>query len=212
MVLGGLALVTALLGSHMSRGTNWVPLGFVLASWTAFGAMMSWTFYAALEPFASCFETRLPRRLRRSSVFPISLTISILRYRLFDIDVIIRRTLIYGLVTGLLTLIFFGGVLLIQAIFRVVTGQESQLAVVASTLVIVALFNPLRLRIQAAIDRRFYRRKYDTEQVLAAFARTARDEVDLERLTITLQQVVRETMEPTSVSLWLKPGEEIRKT
>jgi hypothetical protein len=123
---------------------------------------------------------------------------------LWDVDLLIRRTVTYGLVTALLAAVYLGGVILIQTIFRSLTGTSSQIAIVLSTLAIAALFNPLRTRIQAFIDRRFYRRKYDAQQVLADFAQTARDEVDMEALQTELLRVVQETMEPTNISLWLK--------
>ncbi|MBI5565022.1 MAG: hypothetical protein HY870_09010 [Chloroflexi bacterium] len=131
------------------------------------------------------------------------LAIAITRYRLFDIDVIIRKTLVYSVLTGLLALIYFGGVVLVQQLTRSITAS-SDLAIAVSTLVIAALFFPLRRRVQAAIDRRFFRRKYDAARTLAAFGVTARDEVELDKLTAELLNVVSETMQPTSVSLWLR--------
>jgi hypothetical protein len=138
---------------------------------------------------------------------PISMGIAILRYRLYEIDLIINRTIVYGALTALLVLVYFGGVAASEAIFRALTGQEQQpqLAIVVSTLVIAALFNPLRRRIQGFIDRRFYRRKYDARKTLEAFSVKLRDETDLEALNNELLGVVRETMQPAHVSLWLRP-------
>ena len=138
---------------------------------------------------------------------PIAIGVAILRYRLYNIDVLINRTLVYGSLTALLAAVYFGGVTATQAIVRVLTGQEQQpqLVVVASTLVIAALFNPLRRRIQSFIDRRFYRRKYDATKMLDAFSAKLRDETDLDALSDDLVGVVRETMQPAHVSLWLRP-------
>jgi hypothetical protein len=139
---------------------------------------------------------------------PIAVGVAVLKYRLYDIDIIINRTLVYGSLTLLLLLVYFGGVTTAQAIFRTLTGlqQESQLAVVISTLAIAALFNPLRRRIQAFIDRRFFRRKYDARKTLEAFSARLRDETDLEALSAELVSAVRETMQPEHVSLHLLPG------
>ena len=137
---------------------------------------------------------------------PIAIGIAILRYRLWDIDLLINRTLVYGSLTLLLALVYFGGVTATQAIFRTLSGQEQQpqLAIVVSTLVIAALFNPLRGRIQAFIDRRFYRKKYDAAKTLEAFSARLREETDLQALNGELTRVVRETMQPSHVSLWLR--------
>lgn len=137
-------------------------------------------------------------------LFPVSMVISIMRYRLWDVDLIIRRTLIYTVLTATLALVYFGAVVLLQSLIHGLTGQDSALAIVLSTLAIAALFAPLRRRIQGFFDRRFYRRNYDAAQALAHFANTARDEVDLDALAGELTGVVRETMQPEHVSLWLR--------
>jgi hypothetical protein len=139
------------------------------------------------------------------TIVPLSLSIGVLRYRLYDIDVLINRTLVYGSLTLMLALVYFGGVTATQAVFQTLTGQQSTLAVVASTLAIAALFVPLRRRIQSFIDRRFYRSKYDARKTLEAFNARLREETDLEALNSELVGVVRETMQPAHVSLWLRP-------
>jgi hypothetical protein len=138
---------------------------------------------------------------------PIAIGIAILRYRLYDIDILINRTLVYGSLTLMLALVYFGGVTATQVVFTALTGQEEQpqLTIVVSTLVIAALFTPLRRRIQSFIDRRFYRSKYDARKTLEAFSAQLRDETDLNALREDLVGVVRETMQPAHVSLWLRP-------
>ena len=138
---------------------------------------------------------------------PIFTGVAIARYRLYDIDIVINRTLVYGALTAALVAVYFGGVATLQALFRALTGQEQQpqLAIVVSTLVIAALFNPLRGRIQGFIDRRFYRKKYDAAKTLEAFSARLRDETDLQALNGELTRVVSETMQPSHVSLWLRP-------
>jgi hypothetical protein len=135
---------------------------------------------------------------------PIAIAIAILRYRLYDIDILIRRTLQYSLLTGLLALVYFGSVVLLQGLLSTFDEQASPLVIVVSTLLTAALFNPLRHSLQNMIDWRFYRRKYDAEQALVQFAITARDEVDQEHLTAALVGVVQETIQPEKASLWLK--------
>ena len=137
---------------------------------------------------------------------PIATDIAILRYRLYDVDRIINRTLVYGSLTATLVALYFGGIVVLQRVFVLLTGQQSTLAVVASTLAIAALFVPLRRRIQSFIDRRFYRRKYDARKTLETFSLKLRDETDLEALNSELVGVVRETMQPAHVSLWLRPA------
>jgi hypothetical protein len=139
---------------------------------------------------------------------PLSLGIAITRYRLFDIELIIRKALVYALLSGLLTFVYFGSVVLLQNIFNLVTGDRSPVIIVVSTLLIAALFTPLRRRLQDFIDRRFFRQKYDAQQVLAQFAQTARDETDMEALQMELERVVQETMQPESVLIWLRDSHE----
>jgi len=136
---------------------------------------------------------------------PAAAGIAILRHRLFDIDVIINRTLVYGSLTVTLGIVYYGGVVSLEYVFHALAGGGNQLAIVASTLAIAALFNPLRRRIQDVTDRRFYRKKYDASRTLEAFSRRLRNETDLDTLGGDVLAVVRETMQPEHVSLWLKP-------
>jgi hypothetical protein len=140
---------------------------------------------------------------------PTAIGIAVLKYRLYEIDIIINRALVYGPLTVSLAAVYFGGVVGMQAAFRAVTGQEQQpqLAVVVSTLTIAAMFGPLRRRIQNVIDRRFYRRKYDASRILAAYGTRLRDEVDLKTLSDDLLVVVRETVQPAHASLWLRSSD-----
>jgi hypothetical protein len=178
---------------------------------------MKWLTYAVAAAFATLLlEKSLPADSAWNPAvdsldnlvgvgLPVAVGIAILKYRLYDIDIIINRTLVYGSLTVMLGLIYFGGVATTQALFRALTGQEQQpqLAVVVSTLAIAALFMPLRRRIQSFIDRRFYRRKYDARKTLEAFSAKLRNETDLDALSEDLVGVVRETMQPAHASLWL---------
>jgi hypothetical protein len=137
---------------------------------------------------------------------PIAMGIAITRYRLYEIDTLINRTLVYGALTATLVALYFVGIVVLQRVFVLLTGQHSTLAVVASTLLIAALFTPLRRSIQGFIDMRFYRRKYDTKKTLQTFSAQLRNETDLDALSDDLVGVVRETMQPAHVSLWLRHG------
>ena len=161
-----------------------LPPGSPLPWWTAVGATGWWL---------------------TLTIVPLSLSVAILHYRLYEIDILINRTLVYGSLTATLAMVYFGSIVVLQRIFVVLAGHESTLAVVASTLVIAALFDPLRRRIQSFIDKRFYRRKYDARKTLEAFSAKLRDETDLVALNNELMGVVRETMQPAHVSLWLRP-------
>ena len=141
------------------------------------------------------------------AAIPVAAGVAILRHHLYDIDLVINRTLVYVALTATLSAVYFVNVFLLQMVFRAITGQDSDLALAISTLGIAALFQPVRRRVQRTIDRRFYRRKYDAARELAAFVATARDEVDLDRLSNALVRTVEGTMQPTHVSLWLRKTE-----
>lgn len=182
--------------------TKWVVLGFL-------GPVLG--FFMWIVSLLGGWEDLLNQNLALSifsgslmSLLPVAIAFSILRYRLWDIDLLIRRTLVYSVITALLALIYFGSVVVLQGLFTAISGQQSGAAVVISTLGIAALFFPLRNWVQAFIDRRFYRRKYDAAKTLAAFAALARDETDLAQLTQRLSEVVEETMQPETIGVWLK--------
>ena len=138
-------------------------------------------------------------------LIPLSVGVAVVSSHLFDIDVLINRTLVYGALTVMLALVYFGGVVGLQRLLSPIVGESNQLATVASTLAIAALFNPLRYRVQAFVDRRFYRGKYDARKTLETFSTRLRDETDLDALNTDLLEVVKVTMQPAHVSLWLRP-------
>lgn len=186
--------------------TKWVVFGF---SGVFLGlllvALPVMVFPSLLEPGIANFVyliIAIPVALFGWLILPATLGISILKYRLWDIDVIIRRTLVYGAITGTLTIVYFISVVLMQSTVTAVGGQQSAVVIVISTLLIAALFNPLRKRIQSDIDRRFFRRKYDAEKTISAFSAGLREAVDLEELVQRLQAVVEETLQPEFVNLW----------
>ncbi len=187
-------------------GVSVALLGFLLLAYLLPGFLM---LFIPLQSLSL-----LPYLIVDTSIYlvllpiPLSLAVAILRYRLWDIDVLINKALVYGLLTGTLIALYAGCVIGLQALLRGLFNQTSEIAIVVSTLVIAALFQPLRKRIQALIDRRFYRRKYDAAQTLAAFSATLRNEVDLSQLSEQLIVVVQETMQPANISLWLRKPEQ----
>ena len=208
LLLGGVAAASLVVGRRHARGVErqqikWLlyvgPLFFIAA-----GLHVGFYYFWLTERSWGLWASYLLVAVGGLSG-PMAIGIAILRYRLYEIDLIINRTLVYGSLTAILVALYFGGIVVLQRVFVLLTGQKSTLAVVASTLVIAALFNPLRRRIQAFIDRRFYRRKYDARKTLEAFSAQLRDETDLEALSDDLLGVVRETMQPAHVSLWLRP-------
>ncbi len=204
LVIGILGAILSLIIRFIrSRGDERTQM-----KWLVYTAVMSISFMLLLSLvlgedslFLGIFSSALPIYLT------IAIGIAILRHQLFDIDIIIQRTLQYTLLTGLLVLIYFGSVVLLQNLVENLTGQQSPIVIVISTLAIAALFNPLRIRVQDFIDRRFFRKKYDAEQTLARFAEIARDEVDMEKLTAALLDVVAESVQPEMVSVQLSAPE-----
>jgi hypothetical protein len=201
-------------GTVERQQVKWLVYGVAVLVASLCAYLLPYVLFPTLdEPGAlALFYELAGRALVGSFAFmliPLAIGAAILRHRLYDIDIIINRTLVYGSLTAMLLALYFGGVATIQVLFRVITGQEEQpqLAVVVSTLAIAALFNPLRRRIQAFIDRRFYRRKYDARKTLKAYSATLRDETDLEALSDDLVGVVQETMQSAHVSLWLRPNQ-----
>jgi hypothetical protein len=190
--------------------TKWIILGVAAAIGVAIGILAIGSLIPSSEApnnlgAALFFITIWPIAFL---LIPFSIGFSILRYRLYDIDVLINRTLVYGSLTALLALLYFGLIFVLQSLFQGLFHQNNAVAIVVSTLVIAALFQPLRHRIQRVIDRRFYRRKYDAARTLAKFSATLRTEVDLTELSERLIAVVEETMQPAHVSLWLRPTQQ----
>ncbi|HKV58786.1 MAG TPA: hypothetical protein VJO32_10915 [Ktedonobacteraceae bacterium] len=192
--------------------TKWVVYGIAIAATGNIGARLLRTFVLLPSTHGSALPDALMVILVTCSmlVIPPTLGIAILRSRLWDIDVIIKRTLVYAVLTAALALVYFGSIIILQSLVSVITGQfslwsQSPLVIVASTLAIAALFQPLRRRIQIIIDRRFYRSRYDAAHTLAAFSATLRNEVDLNQLNEQLVGMIQETMQPEHVTLWLRP-------
>ncbi len=200
------SLASVVVRLRRSRGRERLQL-----KWVAYAAVLTTTSFAT-----SFLVGLLPSSQTVADIFflggvvgftsiPVAAGIAILRYRLYEIDFLINRTLVYGSLTVMLVAVYAGSIVVLQGLLRTLTGQESQLAIVASTLAVAALFTPLRRRVQAFIDRRFYRSKYDAAKTLEAFSARLRDETDLEALSAELVGVVRETMQPAHLSLWLHP-------
>jgi hypothetical protein len=200
------SLASMVVRLRRSRGRERLQL-----KWVAYAAVLTATCFAT-----SFLATLLPGARIVADFFflvgvagftgiPVAASVAILRYRLYEIDILINRTLVYGSLTVMLVAVYAGSIVILQGFLRALTGQESQLAIVASTLAVAALFTPLRRRLQSFIDRRFYRRKYDAKKTLEAFSAKLRDETNLDALNNELVGVVKETMQPAHVSLWLRP-------
>jgi hypothetical protein len=207
--LGGLACVIATLLSlivrfYFARGEERLQL-----KWFTYAAVVGLSTPLLLNSLApAVFQMVGPFAWTLGFLsLPVSAGVAVLKYRLYDIDRIINRTLVYGPLTAILVVLYFGGVIVLQYAFRALTGSNSQLAIVASTLLIAALFNPLRRRVQNFIDHSFYRRKYDATKTLEAFSTKLREETDIDALNSELLSTVRETMRPEHVSLWLREPE-----
>jgi hypothetical protein len=186
--------------------TKWVVFAMAVAGGGLLGTMAVGNYVPAIDqsgPLGQMISTTLLEGF--ILLIPLSIGVAIVRSGLYEIDVIINRTLVYGSLTVVVVALYFAGIVLLQRVFVALTGERSTLAVVVSTLLIAALFSPLRRSIQSFIDRRFYRRKYDARKTLEAFSAKLRDETDLDTLADDLTSVVRETMQPAHVSLWLRP-------
>jgi hypothetical protein len=217
LVFGSLVFAQVYRYRHVStplerQQTKWIVYGMAVA---LLGFLLLGFVLPAILRLFNSFQSvgLLPSIVLITSIYlvllliPLSLALALLRYRLWDIDVLINKTLVYGLLTGTLVAVYVICVLALQALLRGLFHQNSEVAIVVSTLLVAALFQPLHRRIQAIIDRRFYRRKYDAARTLAAFSSTLRNEVDLNRLSEQLVEVVQETMQPAYISLWLRKTE-----
>ena len=186
--------------------TKWVIFGSCVAGLISVGLIVPTLLFPSLGQAGSFYQlVTTPAYIVVVLFIPICLGLAILRFRLYDIDLLINRTLVYGTLTVVLALVYVGLVIGLQALLRGIISQDSGVAIVISTLAIYFLFQPLRRRIQRLIDRRFYRSKYDAAKTLAAFSATLRQEVDLDQLREQLLAVVQETMQPSHVSLWVRP-------
>jgi hypothetical protein len=200
-------------GGEVRQQIKWIAFVASFAGLVYLIAMVSQLFLAPvmvgeggrLPPLPLWFELLTSVAVLGFAGVPVAIGFAILKYRLYDIDLLINRTLVYSALTATLVGVYVGSIVVLQGLLRALTGQESQLAIVASTLAVAALFNPLRRRIQGFIDRRFYRRKYDGRKSLEAFSAKLRDETDLDALRDDLVGVVKETIQPAHVSLWLRP-------
>lgn len=212
VVLFIVAAVSMLLRLRRARGQErqqlkWFTSGFTIEAILGVVSLIPQTLYDTPQ-MPLWGEVLSNAAILGTALVPITAGIAILKHRLYEIDIIINRTLVYGTLTGSLLLFYLGSVVLLQALLAAFTSQSrNDLVIVISTLVIVALFTPLRRRIQSFIDKRFYRRKYNAARTLATFSATVRDEVDLGSLTNRLVEVVEETMQPAQVSLWLRNPE-----
>jgi hypothetical protein len=205
------ALISLALRQRRSRGQEHQQLKWFTSALIVYVILVGtdsafFLYYSSASAMPGWASTFNDVAIASDVLIPIAASIAILRYRLYDIDVLINRTLVYGSLTATLVVLYFGGIVLLQRLFVALSGEKSTLAVVASTLLIAALFTPFKRRIRSFIDRRFYRRKYDARKTLESFSTKLRDETDLEALNSELVGVVRETMQPTPhVFVWLRP-------
>jgi hypothetical protein len=199
-----------LYNSVQRQQTRWVVAGITFTLALTFllftPLMVTPDLRGSTTAFTAYLLLAIPLIVIAFSLFPLSIAIAILRYRLWDVDVVIRKTLVYSALTGSLALIYFASVVFLGQLFQLLTGENSPAGIVISTLIIAALFTPLRRRIQDFIDRRFFRRKYNAEAILIAFANKARNEVDIHELSQSMVEAVEDTVQPEQVYLWIKPA------